>query len=369
MALSEMIGSIYDCALNPEHWDTTLVELTAMFRCFQAMLVNFDLTQGRGAFAKIVGVEPYWQARMDQYNPELASWHRQYFASDWPQDEPQVRSRDIPPAVVEKSPMATEWGRPQGLVDTMALVLMHTPTRYAQLGMGRHEEFGLVTGREIALGRLLAPHVRRAVTISDVIDLKTVESAMANEALDMLRVGVVLTNHAGRILHANSAAETMLRASDPIRSAGGTIQANDAAATGELHSAIALADRNESGLGGMGLAVRLTHPGQPPKLAHVLPLKQRNARLAPKAAAAVFIGPVSNGANAAEAMAVAYDLTPTETRVLNALLAGLTLTESAEQVGIGKATARTHLANMFAKTGASRQAELMLLASRLVSAG
>ena len=30
-ALSELIGSIYDCALNPDHWDQTLCDLRDAF--------------------------------------------------------------------------------------------------------------------------------------------------------------------------------------------------------------------------------------------------------------------------------------------------------------------------------------------------
>jgi DNA-binding CsgD family transcriptional regulator/PAS domain-containing protein len=368
-AVSELIGSIYDCALDPGHWDKTLQELGNTFRCFNAMLVNFDLTHGRGAFARIVGVEPHWREQMDQHNAELASWHRLYFGPDWPIDEPQVRSRDVPRAVVEQSRMANEWGEPQGLVDTMALVLLNTPTRYSQLGLGRHRRVGPVTPREIALGRLLSPHVRRAATISDVIDLKTIESSAAGSTLDSLHVGVVITDHRGRVLHANAAAEAMMRAGSPIRSAGGTIQTNVPAATAELRSAVALADSSEAGLGTTGLAVRLTPPGQPPVLAHVLPLKQGEvrSRLQPEAAAAIFIGPVSSGASGAEAMAVAYDLTPMETRVLAGLLSGQRPAETADVLGVAETTVRTHLRSIFAKTGAARQADLVRLSTQMAA--
>jgi DNA-binding CsgD family transcriptional regulator len=368
-AVSELIGSIYDCALDPGRWDKTLGELSNMFRCFNAMMVNFDLTHGRAAFARIIGVEPHWREQMDRHNAELASWHRLYFRPDWPIDEPQVRSRDIPRAVVEQSRMANEWGAPQGLVDTMALVLLNTPTRYSQLGLGRHRQVGLITAREIALGRLLSPHVRRAATIGDVIDLKTIESSAANQTLDTLRVGVVITDDRGRVLRANSAAETMLRAGTPIRSVAGTIQTNIAAATAELHAAVALADGSEAGLGRTGLAVRLTPPGEPPVLAHVLPLKQGEvrSRLQPKAAAAIFIGSVSLGASGAEAMAVAYDLTPMETRVLAGVLAGQRPAQTADALGVAETTVRTHLHSIFGKTGAARQAELVRLAAQMAS--
>ena len=176
-------------------------------------------------------------------------------------------------------------------------------------------------------------------------------------------------NMAGRIIHANRAAEAMMREGKPIRSVGGVIQANLPAAGAELQAAVAMADGSEAALGKTGLAVRLTRPGEPPVLAHVLPLKHGEARsrLLPKASAAIFVGPVSVAANGAEAMAVAYDLTPMETRLLAELLAGQRLVEAAKAIGIAESTARTHLRGLLARTGASRQADLVRLAGEMAA--
>jgi DNA-binding CsgD family transcriptional regulator len=369
-AVSEVIGAIYDCALDPDRWETALVAITTMLRCRNATLSSLDLTQERGAFAKAVGMEPYWLEKFAEYVPEMAAWQKLPEAWNWPLDEPQVNSRDLPPEVRARSRLISEWAAPQGLVDAMALLLMHTPTRHASLNLGRHEEFGFVTEREIRLGRMLSPHVRRAAVISDVIDLRTIESTAANGTLDMLRIGVVMTDNAGRIVHANGAAETMMRDGKPIRSAAGTIQSSLPDATSELLSAIALSDGSEAALGKTGLAVRLTRAGEPPVLAHVLPLKHGEARsrLLPAASAAIFVGSVTPAANGAEAMAVAYDLTPMETRVLGELLAGRRLVEAARAIGIAESTARSHLRGLLAKTGATRQADLVRLAGQMASA-
>jgi DNA-binding CsgD family transcriptional regulator len=350
-AVSEVIGAIYDCALDPDRWETALVAITTMLRCRNATLSSLDLTQERGAFAKAVGMEPYWLEKFAEYVPEMAAWQKLPEAWNWPLDEPQVNSRDLPPEVRARSRLISEWAAPQGLVDAMALLLMHTPTRHASLNLGRHEEFGFVTEREIRLGRMLSPHVRRAAVISDVIDLRTIESTAANGTLDMLRIGVVMTDNAGRIVHANGAAETMMRDGKPIRSAAGTIQSSLPDATSELLSAIALSDGSEAALGKTGLAVRLTRAGE-----------------LPAASAAIFVGSVTPAANGAEAMAVAYDLTPMETRVLGELLAGRRLVEAARAIGIAESTARSHLRGLLAKTGATRQADLVRLAGQMASA-
>jgi DNA-binding CsgD family transcriptional regulator len=66
-------------------------------------------------------------------------------------------------------------------------------------------------------------------------------------------------------------------------------------------------------------------------------------------------------------MTPAFDLTPAETRVLASLLGGHTLADTAIALRVAGATARTHLENIFSKTGVSRQADLMRLRSGLVA--
>jgi DNA-binding CsgD family transcriptional regulator len=65
-------------------------------------------------------------------------------------------------------------------------------------------------------------------------------------------------------------------------------------------------------------------------------------------------------------VAAAYCLTRAETRVLASLLAGRTLAETADALGIAPTTAKTHLDNIFAKTGVTRQAELMRRATAVL---
>ncbi|WEX07894.1 helix-turn-helix transcriptional regulator [Chelativorans sp. AA-79] len=79
----------------------------------------------------------------------------------------------------------------------------------------------------------------------------------------------------------------------------------------------------------------------------------------------MFIAGAPDEEDEAEVIARAYCLTQAETRVLASLLSGRTLAETAGALGIAATTARTHLDNIFAKTGVRRQAELMRLARQL----
>jgi DNA-binding CsgD family transcriptional regulator len=144
---------------------------------------------------------------------------------------------------------------------------------------------------------------------------------------------------------------------------------HDADAHRELADAIAVAQRNEAAIGSAGIAVALGASGGEPSIAHVLPLARGDlrTRLVPQATAAVFITRAEDKPVAdLQAVADSFSLTPAEARVLEHLAGGATIAEVAQDLAISLNTAKTHLARIFSKTGAARQADLIALVHRLV---
>ncbi len=347
---------IYDCALDPSRWEQTLLDVRDALYCHFLSLHLTDLRHHRFLLSKTIGAEPYQMEQLSKHLPEIHATFGEALASSPSLDEPLVASRQFTTAYIETSPYFQEWVKP-------------TPMHFSLFGVVRDERQGIITEREIELGKLLLPHLRRAVTISKVLDVGTIVGTRMAEALDALRCAVVLTSEHGTILHANRSAEHMLHEGGPIQSAQGILQATAPSATSELRSALALAARNEAGIGKTGLAIRLTEPDVPPIFAHVLPLTGSDfrTRLQPAAVAAVFIGTPPDAQDGADAVAAAFGLTPAETRLLASLLAGRALAETAATLGIAGTTAKTHLEHIFLKTGVTRQAELMRLWTGLIS--
>jgi DNA-binding CsgD family transcriptional regulator len=363
--LSQLIGSIYDCVLDPSRWDRTLVEIKDAAECSSSVLYLFDRSHRRFLMSKSPGIdERSWQEQMGS-DIDLFLEAEEALGSI---DEPRVLSQTPRRALLEGSRFVQKWLKPRHTVDILSLTLLMTPTRFAALGMARHESKGVIAQREIELARLLLPHLRRAVMISDVLDLRTIERARMAEALNALRCGVVLTDMNAAILHANTSAERMLgKGGGPIQLASGKFMAKVLSAARELRGAIKLATQDEASIGRTGLAIRLTKAGEAPIFAHVLPLtgSDLRTRLQPEAVAAVFIGVAPGNQDTAAAAAAAFDLTPAQTRVLASLLGGGTLVETAATLGIAPTTAKSHLENIFAKTGVARQADLVRLATGL----
>ena len=191
-------------------------------------------------------------------------------------------------------------------------------------------------------------------------------AARVSEALDVLKLGVVLASADGRILHANRAAQEMMRDGGPLRNRGGALWAAGGPASAEIRAAIRQVARNDGRIDRVTLAVRLTGEDEAPVVAHVLPLAADEADS--RVVTAVFINPAVDGAASAQAIAATFGLTLAETRVLTCILTGSTVAKAAAELGVGVTTARTHLDNIFVKTGVSRQSQLLRLAAQITPA-
>jgi len=82
-------------------------------------------------------------------------------------------------------------------------MVLRDSRRVGVFAANRHETVGPATDREVAILRLLAPHIRRAVTIGDLLDLRKVEAQALGSTLEHLAAGVIVVGDGNRILHAN----------------------------------------------------------------------------------------------------------------------------------------------------------------------
>jgi DNA-binding CsgD family transcriptional regulator len=372
-AISDLIGEIYDCVIDPARWPETLGRVCGLLEGVASQLYVVDLDTGKHHFATGWGEPPEaTRALVARYQGPSADWQRRAILRRGPDadpDEPIVLRREPNAEEIVSSAFFQGWADVLGYCDMIGALVLHRDSRAGLVGVARHRDVGIVTDREVRLMRLLAPHLRRAVAIGDLLDMARLEAEALKGAVDGLAVGIGLVAADGTVLHANRAAAAMLASAEgPIRTVGGRLAGRRAGAAEELASAISMAARSEAALGGVGIGVVLREAGAagPPAVAHVLPLSagSARARLAPGAAAAVFISPdmPSGGLDAAFA---SLGLTAAEARLASRLAAGETLTEAGAALGIAETTAKTHLARIFGKAGVSRQAELVALLERL----
>jgi DNA-binding CsgD family transcriptional regulator len=106
-------------------------------------------------------------------------------------------------------------------------------------------------------------------------------------------------------------------------------------------------------------------------VAHVLPLTagaRRQVGAGFEAIAAVFVKKAAlDMPSPQDIIAKFYKLTPTELRVLFAIVQVGGVPEVAESMGISPSTVKTHLRRLFVKTGTDRQADLVKLVAGYVN--
>jgi DNA-binding CsgD family transcriptional regulator/PAS domain-containing protein len=368
---SDLIGGIYDCVIAPDHWTEVLNAIRMEFGFATALLTAYSFTNVTIGVNAASGTDPV---------PALAQTSREYAADivelwggferirQYPLGEPIIRSQAVPDEIILGNRYYREWARPRGLFDAVGVALVREKTIIGNAMFGQHESGGAIEDVQISGLRVLAPHIRRAVTISNLFDMKTVEAATFSATVEALTVGVVLADEESKIVHANAAAEAMLAAGNPILTRHGRIAVASATTTTSLQSAIAQAAKDEAALGQKGIGIPILRESGEPLVIHVLPLQRGHMRagLVQRAAAAVFVASASGPPQMSHvALNQLYDLTPAEVRIFELICEGHTRDAISSQLGVSVSTVKTHLFHVFEKTGCRRQVDLVRLAKSL----
>jgi DNA-binding CsgD family transcriptional regulator/PAS domain-containing protein len=366
--MSDLIGMIYDCSIDPERWPQTLAEMCRAIECISGGILLLDLERSQHKFAYTYGLSSEWAKRYFDYSDDLTLFYRRAFSRDiCPDGEPLLLSKLMERVGPRGQRIYDELTKPQGVSEMMQTVVLRQARRLAVFGANRHASGGELTDTELEFVRMLVPHIRRTVAISDILDAKRIELHTLAATLDSFNAGILVVADQRRILHANGTAQDMLSKRETIAAVGGILSVRDPQADRALAHAIELARADEANIGGNGIGVPLG--GEKAAIAHVLPLVRGDlrTRLAPQATAAIFITePTDSARQDVSAVAANFGLSPAEARMLDHLTCGESVSEAAVALRISAHTARTHLAHIFSKTGTSRQADLIALVNRIM---
>jgi DNA-binding CsgD family transcriptional regulator len=357
--LAPLIGSIYDAALDAALWTDVLANIADFVDGQAAGLVSKDLASKSGSVHYQFGVEPHYMRLYETHSKFDPTATLPFF------DVGQVVSTTdlVPYDEFRQGRFYQEWARPQGFIDAANAVLEKSLTSFAYLSVIRGEASGMVDDRMRGRMRLVIPHVRRAVLVGKAID--QAEATTFAEAIDGLSAGILLVDAGGQIVHANVAGHLILRSANVLRAIGGRLVAGDAEADRALREIFAIANGGDAALGTRGIALPLTGRNGERYVAHALPLSpaaRRSAGSASAAATALFVRKAALEApSAPEVIAKTYKLTPTELRVLLAIVEVGGVPDVAGALGVAESTVKTHLGRLFDKTGTGRQADLVKL--------
>jgi DNA-binding CsgD family transcriptional regulator/PAS domain-containing protein len=365
-ALLALVDAIYEAAFEPSRWSVALPMLVRALNAEQGFLGFTSTVRGRTI-----------SSVAHEFHPEfLDQWQGEFGGSDpWyerggrlPTGKVVQGAQVVPFEDLRATKVHAGVFHPFGIDDLICTSVAEHDRYFDFVTVHRSRRIGLFEESEVRAMRLLAPHLVRAVKIHDKLSHLSDASSAHEALLDQLPYGVLLLDGRGRTLGANREAERILAARDGLGVRAGAVYASHPDTQKTLAAAVSHTcdSRQSSAHAGALLAVPRPSRARAYQVL-VAPVpegpRERVFGFTERRTAAVMVvsDPEAAPEPAAETLSRLFGLTPAVARLAAALAAGRTLAEHAEAAGITQGTSRWHLKELFARTGTSRQAELVRL--------
>ena len=351
-AISDLVGRIYECSLDPTLWDDTLASIVATFSpklWDVAMLIWESASPPGGRFVAAVGV-----------NPAIRDIYLAVYAGRNPWSDVVLRQRMgrvidvaelVPPEQFRQTPIYQQFFHTWEIDRALAIVLDRRGNEKLGLfmpGIAGDPVDGLKRGL-----RLLAPHIQRAVRIREHLGAANLRAAAAEAALDKASSAVLTLDADFNIIHANTLAKA-LEARGLFHAGSGRIQFHDRAARVALEGLRAAADAS---------SVAFTAEGHEGLRINALAAKVGKTGGGQGLDDAAFIVCLDLGDRAPlieiDALRAWFGFTPAEGRLAVALASGVALQDYTRRRNVSVAAGRYLLKSMFRKAEVSSQAQLV----------
>jgi DNA-binding CsgD family transcriptional regulator/PAS domain-containing protein len=361
--LTDLVGLVYDAAMDPRRWIPLLERFERTLRAPFCVFRLESASHQTCNFVANIGFEPaYLRSYRDYYVSRNIFMIDAATRRSGSVNDDRVVSR----RTLLKSEFYNDWLAPQGAgFGLNANVEVRQPvTSLLTLIRGRADE--PFDQNDSGLLRRLMPHLQRAVHLHQrVVDLQ-VRTAAAHNALDAWPLGVVVLDGDGRLLLMNQVAEKIVRRGDGLMiDAEGRLRGNRSDETARLAAVVRSTIRPRSGKGAaVSDVVNLQRRRDATPLSLLIaPLSLHRTVLSdPRGTTVVFIGdPYAEPETDETLMRRLYGFTAAEARLAALLIRGSDVNTSAESLGVTRHTARTQLRRLLEKTNSRRQSEFLRL--------
>jgi DNA-binding CsgD family transcriptional regulator len=349
---SSLIGTIYDCILERGHWTGVLERICLLIGGTAASLNVHSLPAQQPELLVEFGTNPLFS---ESYRTTYGRINPLFAAAILHMSQGDVSTLYNTVDVVEfrSSRFYLEWVGPQGWGDWVAGVVIRSVSSLSLLAVARAAENGPFAESQVALLRLLLPHVQRAVVLGRLLDGGDAQRAGMAALLDRISVAAFMIDCAGVLIHSNAAATTVLADGAILRMRNGVLQPQDAVVA-RLLGGVLSGETAEPVVAPID-----TLEGK--RLVSIVPPSQASGLHA----ILLVTVPEPELPLAGRIIMEAYRLTPAELRVLVPLLGGKTLDQIALELSISHRTVKAHVQKLFSKTGTTRQADLVREVLRL----
>jgi DNA-binding CsgD family transcriptional regulator len=364
----DLVGAIYDAALDAQLWPDILNRIGDAVGGPQVVFGIYDPANGLVNMHAPRTDPDIMRSLVDwaPTNPALPC------IASYPPGKVFNGADVISPDEFTGTAFYQDWWRPAGF-STEPLV---TNLFADNAASGHFSSHGLLNRSALdsqkRLFAVLAQHLVRAVALQRRLHHLTIAKESKLTDLDGLQRGFLLVDAEARLLFVNRAARALLDARDGLRLDAGalsTSNANDGPTLRGLIASCAGQARAEISSGGDTVLRR--GAGRLPLDVLVTPIHPETAMATipwtfPQRAVAIVLvsDPETEMPARVESLRDRFGFTRAEATFALEIIKGDGRQAAADRLSISVATARSHLSSIFDKTGARRQAELVLLLLR-----
>jgi len=241
----------------------------------------------------------------------------------------------------------------------------------ARLRFSRRSSEPRFKTRERKLLALFTPHLRRAIEIYAKLNRMTSERDVYSGAVNQLSVASIILDEQGRMLTSNAVGRALLDQGEGLSLRDGRLHIEGREFNKELQQALTtIIKAQRGGETSVVRALRVPRPAGRSDLGLVIrpvPASQWSEGQSSPSAAVFISDPDLQESTSRQILGELFELTPAEANLATLLARGLSLAQVSVAQNISQHTARAQLKSIFAKTGVSRQAELVRLVLKSVA--
>jgi DNA-binding CsgD family transcriptional regulator len=369
MVHEELLDKIYNAPIDPDLWTSILDDVTAMLDARGSVLL-VERNDGWVGWRSTESLKPQINHQIENHldtrfaviNNRLKSRNSQDFiAEHYLFDEQEWL----------ETPFMKEYGIPNGL--------KHTVGAYIELPQGdkilifsvRDKNKPKFEDHEIEQLNQLRPHLARAAMLTTNIGLKRISSFI--DAMNNISLKALVVDKAGIIIFDNNSLEffkeyLIILKSNKIE----FTNKNNSAQFSDLITDTINTNKPKS--------IPIRSSDDRAAILHFMPIASFYKDFFDTSNIAnnifdttnvvVILTPVArNTETSSTIIRGLFDLTATEAKITSKISDGTTIDQIAETMKVSKETIRTHLKNIFSKTGVNRQSQLVALIAGIGSIG
>lgn len=356
-AILDLIGKLYDAALDPSLWQSTLEAFARHYDASHAVLMDENF--------RVMTSEVFLGSK------SLAVTHNHYNQSvifTSPLRVPVLMTKKVgeifcptdllSPAEYVATRYYQTYIQPNGWGDAILAILNKTDEKVDLFCITRMDTKPMYNAVERAELQMLMPHIQRAFQINRALEKKNSEISDLRAAVDEVATAIFFLDSNAHVAHMNAAARKLLIRNDILSIELDQLKTTNIKSQKLFEKALDLdaADHAQEFL--------FPSTTGDDYIFRVLPLSKEHTRASVdgRASAMLFVKRAEIvPSSSIELIARRYHLTPREMNVLVAIIEAGGVPDASAILGLKPGTVRTHLKSVFAKTGLKSQMELAKL--------